>query len=117
MILTASLEHMDAITIIQDLEPPKVSKMFPGNGGRYNIKDMNKISITVEDHLSGIEAKESSFSLKLNETVLYPAFQPIQQKVSYNLDKQLNRGSYSISFKVKDRMENETNKIIYFSVF
>ena len=117
MILTASLEHMDAITIIQDLEPPKISKMFPGNGGRYNIKDMNKISITVEDHLSGIEAKESSFSLKLNETVLYPAFQPIQQKVSYNLDKQLNRGSYSISFKVKDRMENETNKIIYFSVF
>ena len=117
MILTASLEHMDAITIIQDLEPPKISKMFPGNGGRYSIKDMNKISITVEDHLSGIEAKESSFSLKLNETVLYPAFQPIQKKVSYNLYKQLNRGSYSISFKVKDRMENETSKIIYFSVF
>ena len=80
MILTASLEHMDAITIIQDLEPPKISKMFPGNGGCHSIKDMNKISITVEDHLSGIEAKES-FSLKLNETVLYPAFQPIQKKV------------------------------------
>ena len=29
MILTTSLEHMDAITIIQDLDPPSISKDLP----------------------------------------------------------------------------------------
>ena len=116
MILTSSLEHMDAITIIQDLDPPNITKFFR-KWRALKKEDINKISITVEDHLSGIEAKESSFSLKLNETVLYPAFQPIQQKVSYNLDNQLERGSYIINFKVKDRMENESSKTIYFSVY
>ena len=56
------------------------------------------------------------FSLKLNDNILYPAYQPIKKKVSYNLDKQLNRGSYSISFAVKDRMNNEARKTIYFSI-
>ena len=54
--------------------------------------------------------------LKLNDNILYPAYQPIKKKVSYNLDKQLNRGSYSISFAVKDRMNNEARKTIYFSI-
>ena len=116
MILTATLEHMDAITIIQDLDPPSISRISPGNGGRYNKEDVNKIIISVDDNLSGIEAKETSFSLKLNDNILYPAYQPIKKKVSYNLDKQLNRGSYSISFAVKDRMNNEARKTIYFSI-
>ena len=117
MILTASLKHMDAVTIIQDLDPPKITKFFPGNGGRYNKEDIRKISIYVDDALSGIEAKESSFSLKLNETTLYPAYQPIKKRISYILDKQLNRGSYTINFNVKDQMGNESDKTIYFSVY
>ena len=117
MILTASLDHMEAVTIIQDLDSPKITKFFPGNGGRYNKEDIRKISVYVDDALSGIEAKESSFSLKLNDTVLYPAYQPIKKKVSYNLDKQLNRGSYTIHFNVKDRMGNKSDKTIYFSVY
>ena len=116
MILTATIEHMDAVTIIQDLDSPIINRIFPGNGGRYNKEDVNKIIISVDDNLSGIEAKETSFSLKLNDNILYPAYQPIEKKVSYNLDKQLNRGSYSISFSVKDRMNNEARKTIYFSI-
>ena len=33
------------------------------------------------------------------------------------VDKQLNRGSYTINFTVKDQMGNESNKTIYFSVY
>ena len=83
----------------------------------FSKEDVNKISVYVDDSLSGIEAKEASFYLKLNETVLYPAYQPIKKKVSYNLNKQLERGSYTINFKVKDRMENESSRTIYFSVY
>ena len=70
MILTASLDHMEAVTIIQDLDSPKITKFFPGNGGRYNKEDIRKISVYVDDALSGIEAKESSFSLKLNDDAI-----------------------------------------------
>ena len=117
MILTTSLDHMDAVTIIQDLDPPSINQFFPGNGGRYKKEDLNEISVYVDDSLSGIDAKETSFYLKLNETVLYPAYQPIKKKISYNLDNQLKRGSCTINFKVKDRMENESSKTIYFSVY
>ena len=61
MILTTSLEHMDAITIIQDLDPPEIIKTYQENGGRYNKEDVTKISIYVDDFLSGIEAKEIPF--------------------------------------------------------
>jgi len=117
MILTSTLEHMDAITIIQDLDGPTIKNFFPGNGGKYKKEDIRKISVKINDHLSGIEINESSFSLKLNEKILYPAYQPIKKTISYNLDHQLNRGSHKIDFKVHDRMGNESSKIIYFSVY
>ena len=37
-ILRAELTDMEAITIIQDLSPPKIIKAFPENGGRYLSK-------------------------------------------------------------------------------
>ena len=49
---------MDAVTVIQDLTP-KNKKTFPGNSGRYHIRDVNKIIIEVEDRLSGIDEKVS----------------------------------------------------------
>ena len=74
----------------------------------YQAKEiLNSSQVPVPDGKvakSGIEAKETSFNLKLNETVLYPAYQPIKKKVSYNLNNQLERGSYTINFKVKDRI-------------
>ena len=54
---------------------------------------------------------------KLNENILYPAYQPIKKIISYNLDQLLNRGSHKIDFKAYDRMGNESSKIIYFSVY
>ena len=117
MILTSTLEHMDAITIIQDLDGPVIDKFHPGNGSRYKIEDLQKISVQVNDYLSGIETSESSFTLKLNDTILYPAYQPIKKTISYNLDQKLNRGSHRIDFTVKDQMGNESSEIIYFSVY
>ena len=110
------METMDAITIIQDLDSPIINNIFPGNGGRYYAQDLNKISIQVDDYLSGIESDESSFNLLLNEKVIYPSFQPIKKTISYNLDSPLNKGSHKIEFRVRDRVKNESNTIIYFTV-
>ena len=65
-----------------------------------------RFSVYVDDSLSGIDAKETSFDLKLNETVLYPAYQPIKKIVSYNFDQPLQEGSHKIDFEVRDRMGN-----------
>ncbi len=116
LILTSTMGTMDAITIIQDLDSPMIKNTIPGNGGRYNQQDFNKISIQVDDHLSGIESTESSFDLLLNEKTLYPSYQPIKKIISYNFDKPLKKGSHKIEFKVRDRMNNESSETIYFSI-
>ena len=115
--ITAELSNMDAVTIIQDLDSPKIKKLFPGNGGQYQSVDVNRIKIELEDSISGIESEESSFELTLNGNKLYPAYQPLKKTISYNLDRPLEKGSHQIDFMVKDKLGNKTNKTIYFSVY
>jgi arginine repressor len=116
-ILTAELDHMDAVTIIQDLDSPKIINTFPGNSGRYHIQDVNEIKITIDDPISGIESKESSFELKLNGKKLFCAYQPLKKEVSYNLNQPLSRGQHRIDFKAVDRVGNESSEVIYFVVY
>ena len=80
------------MTIIQDLDSPKIINTFPGNSGRYHVQDVNKIIITVDDPISGIESKESSFELKLNDKKLFVGYQPLKKQISYNLDQPLSKG-------------------------
>ena len=116
-ILTAEMEQMDAVTIIQDLDSPQIKNTFPGNSGRYHIQDVNRIEIEVDDSISGIESEEASFDLLLNDNPVYPAYQPLKKTVSYNFDQPLKEGQHKIDFKVRDRMGNESAGTIYFSVY
>ena len=116
-ILTAEMEQMDAVTVIQDLDSPQIKNTFPGNSGRYHIQDVNRIEIEVHDSISGIESKEASFDLLLNDNPVYPAYQPLKKTVSYNFDQPLKEGQHKIDFKVRDRMGNESAMTIYFSVY
>ena len=116
-ILTAELEQMDAVTVIQDLDSPQIKNTFPGNSGRYHIQDVNRIEIEVDDSISGIESEEASFDLLLNDNPVHPAYQPLKKTVSYNFDHPLKEGQHKIDFKVRDRMGNESAETIYFSVY
>lgn len=116
-ILTAEMEQMDAVTVIQDLDSPQIKNTFPGNSGRYHIQDVNRIEIEVDDSISGIESEEASFDLLLNDNPVYPAYQPLKKTVSYNFDQPLKEGQHKIDFKVRDRMGNESAGTIYFSVY
>ena len=116
-ILTAEMEQMDAVTVIQDLDSPQIKNTFPGNSGRYHIQDVNRIEIEVDDSISGIESEEASFDLLLNDNPVYPAYQPLKKTVSYNFDQPLKEGQHKIDFKVRDRMGNEFAGTIYFSVY
>ena len=114
--LSADLKEMDAITIIQDLDPPKITRFFPENGGRYQARDIQKIKINLEDHISGIEPEEKSFNLKFNDNPLFPAYQPIKKLISYSFDKTLDNGQHKLEFKARDRLGNEIDKTVYFVI-
>ena len=116
-ILTAELDQMDAVTIIQDLDAPNINRTFPGNNGRYHLGDVDHISIQVDDEISGIESEETSFNLLLNDQILYPAFQPLKKIISYNFDQPLQKGPHKIDFSVKDRMGNQSSETIYFTIY
>ena len=116
-ILTAELDRMDAVTVIQDLDSPKIKSTFPGNGGQYHLGDIDKIVIKVDDLISGIAPEEDSFDLLFNDDILYPAYQPIKKTITYNFDQPLQKGPHKIEFKVQDRMGNESNETIYFSIY
>ena len=116
-ILTAEMEQMDAVTVIQDLDSPQIKNTFPGNSGRYHIQDVNRIEIEVDDSISGIESEEASFDLLLNDNPVHLAYQPLKKTVSYNFDHPLKEGQHKIDFKVRDRMGNESAGTIYFSVY
>lgn len=116
-ILTASMTEFDAVTIIQDLEPPKILSMHPGNGGGYKANDVNEIRILVNDRISGIEPNEESFSLSINNQPVFFAYQPIKEEVSYKLEKTLTQGPHQIDFTVFDRLGNKTSRTVFFSIY
>tara|TARA_Y100000996_G_scaffold136122_1_gene103454 strand:+ start:228 stop:380 length:153 start_codon:yes stop_codon:yes gene_type:complete len=47
---------------------------------------------------------------------LYPAYQPIQNLISYSFDKALSKGQHKLEFKVQDRLGNKINKTLYFVI-
>ena len=114
-ILTASLDQLHAITIIQDLVSPKILKTFPANNGYYKGSDITKIIIDVEDKISGIEAKEKSFSVKLDGKKLFCAYQPIKKQISYVFDRGLSAGEHQLNIIVIDKVGNKTEKVISFT--
>ena len=114
-ILTASLDQLHAITIIQDLVSPKILKTFPANNGYYKGSDITKIIIDVEDKISGIEAKEKSFSVKLDGKKLFCAYQPIKKQISYVFDRGLSAGEHQLNIIVIDKVGNKTEKGISFT--
>ena len=114
-ILTGNLDQFHAVTIIQDLVPPKILKTYPTNGGFYDGKDVKKIIIDVEDSISGIEPKEKSFVVKLNGNRLFCAYQPVKKQITYEFERGMNEGDHLIDIIVKDKVGNKTNKSISFT--
>ena len=108
---------MEAITVIQDLDAPLIKNTYPADGARYQIQDVNKIKILVDDLISGIDPQESSFELQLDGNMVYPAYQPIKKEISYSFEQPLSEGQHQVDFSVIDRFNNKAIETIYFSVY
>ncbi len=115
-LLSTAMDRCDAITIIQDLTPPKVIKTFPAKGGHYKAKDVKSILVSVHDSISGIEGTEETLSLNVNgEPVLF-AYQPIKKEISYNFKKPLSPGLHDFTVTAMDQVGNQMTKTVSFLI-
>jgi len=115
-VLTGGLRSLEAVCILQDNVPPRILSTFPGNGGLYDVEDVSIIEANVDDILSGIEPAESEMSMILDGKQLISAYQPVKQKISYELSAPLNVGGHSFIVFVKDRSGNKAEKHINFKI-
>ena len=115
-VLIAELKEINAVTILKDIQPPVVVRTFPEQGGRYDYEDVEVLTATVKDDLSGIAPNEQSLTMTLDGYKLLVAYQPIKKEMTYQLKEPLNAGSHRLIIFISDNVGNFTEKTINFSV-
>ena len=116
-VISGSVEHLDAIAILEDKIQPDIISIHPGNNGKYPSLELNQFRIRIDDKLSGFEAEESSFDLSLDNQALIYAYQPKLKVLSYDLKRPLSIGTHSMQLTIRDRAGNETTNKIEFKVY
>jgi len=115
-VIASTLFSLDAITIMQDIEPPFIRKVYPENKGRFHYKDLKTISVIADDYLSGLNSDEKSMSMKLDDIPVRYAFQPIKKELSYYLPTPLEAGEHTMEYKISDQAGNIISGISTFMV-
>lgn len=115
-VITGSLTSLEAIAVIQDISPPRITDAFPGNGGNYESYTVEVIRISVKDDLSDINTDEKSMALSLDGEKVRFAYQPVLQEFTYNLDAPLSPGPHSMELMCHDKAGNRTNRTINFTI-
>ena len=115
-VIASTLFSLDAITIMQDIEPPFIRKVYPENGGKFHYKDLKTISVIADDYLSGLNSDEKSMSMKLDDIPVRYAFQPIKKELSYYLPTPLEAGEHTMEYKISDQAGNIISGISTFMV-
>jgi len=115
-LLTGEIREFNAVAIIQDLTAPEILSSHPGNQGTYTAYEFNRVSIMVNDNLSGIDPAENTFSLTLDQENARFSYQPRKKEISFNLPKALEPGEHTLFVKFQDRAGNQLNKLINFKI-
>jgi hypothetical protein len=77
---------------------------------------VSRLWADVNDLLSGIEPAESEMKMILDGKQMLYTFQPIKQRMYYDLLDPLDRDDHTLEVWVKDRTGNETEKRINFKI-
>ena len=116
-VILGEIEHMDAIAIIEDDQPPSIDRIFPDQNGNYSALELRKFEININDNLSGFDPSEDSFDILLDEINILYAYQPKSKLLTYELDRPLSIGEHSLHCKIRDRAGNVITKFIKFNIY
>ena len=115
-IISAYADKFGLFTLVKDIESPIISDIFPGNGGRFRVRDIKYISAVVKDNLSGIK-DDTSISVLLDGRLLYTEYNAPKDHIRYKTPAGLPEGQHTLTITVSDQANNHTIKSSTFIVY
>ncbi|MCK5519565.1 MAG: hypothetical protein KAI81_00505, partial [Candidatus Marinimicrobia bacterium] len=102
------------ISVIRDIEPPELIKSYPGPGGNYRLKDINrKIWFQLEDNLSGFgDGGNINIYIDGEWKVFY--YNAVTKVVTID-NPNLKSGPHTIQLLIEDKAGNLLDKRINFN--
>ena len=104
------------ISVIRDTENPIIKKSYPGTGGRYRRKDINKqIWVEIDDNLSGFgNGSKLKITIDGEWKVFY--YNAVTKVITVD-GPGLSRGKHKIEWEIGDMAGNVLTRQIYFTVY
>lgn len=115
-ILISTVPRMDAVTLLQDSQAPRVTATFPANGARYQYQDVRTLRATLTDDLSGLDPTEQSLQMTIDGTRVWCAWQPNRKELTYRLRTPLPAGEHAWRIRCTDKSGNVAEKVVKFFV-
>jgi len=114
--ISAYADKFGLFALVKDTDSPVISDLFPGNGGRFQARDIKYISAVVKDNLAGIK-DDTSISVLLDGRLLYAEYNAPKDHVRYKTPAGLPEGQHILTITVSDQANNHTTKSSTFTVY
>ncbi|MGC9362962.1 MAG: peptidoglycan DD-metalloendopeptidase family protein [Fidelibacterota bacterium] len=114
--MRAKTNKLGSFALIKDSQPPEITDIFPGNGGRFRARDIVYISAIVKDQLSGIK-DDTAISVMLNDRPLYVEYNAPKNHIRYKIAGGLPAGQHTLKITVVDNANNQTTGSSTFTVY
>ncbi len=111
----AEIDEAGKYQLLRDREPPVITEVFPGDGGRFNAATVTLLKASVKDELSGIK-DDTAVLVMLDEQTLIAEYHPVKDYVRYRLPYRLQAGEHRLSITVTDRANNHRTHTSRFQI-
>ena len=95
----------EIFALISELDPPKISNIYPPFEKIINSKKENQLSFNVMDDFSGIDG-ENDIEIIINNNKVIHEYNSYRKEVRLELNGILNHGKNSIEIIISDRVGN-----------
>ena len=95
----------EIFALISELDPPKISNIYPPFEKIINSKKENQLSFNVMDDFSGIDG-ENDIEIIINNNKVIHEYNSYRKEVRLELNDILNHGKNSIEIIISDRVGN-----------
>ncbi len=114
--ITTYTGKFGSVALLSDREPPVISDIFPGNGGRFRSPDILYISAIATDNLSGIK-DDTSIAVQMDKRPIYVEYNAPKDHIRYKISGNLAAGQHTLTITVTDQANNSTEKSSTFTVY
>jgi len=114
-LISAGTRRLGEFALIQDLTPPVIRNVYPGNGGRFRASDVHILKATVRDDLSGIR-NDLSIVTTLDGYPVIAEYHAPKHYIKHELAGRLAGGKHTLTINVTDRAGNVTTTTSTFTI-